>query len=363
MTYKILGAGPAGLSAAIKLAQNGRKVEVFEDTLTIGGHTGANVQAIRTYAEDKNILDRFKEEGLEIKKLNPIFKIKKYSPSNRFDLLYSTEHPIFCSFKRGISRDSLENQLALQAEKEGVDIVLGRKARVADVNIIAGGSKFDAVGIGYGAVFSGANFDLDTISFFFGNKQISQGYGYIIPYDKDNLTVAITCFDKSNFDKVKQNFEEFVKTNEIVSEAISGATRVNDFSGSGHFNVPKSAFHKYKYFIGGAAGFVDPARGFGVKYAILSGLLAAKSIISDLNYDDLWKKEFESELIEGYGRRLLLDSLKPLDYEKFVSGEKIPIRNYAKTPKSFMKILWGMKTTLHLNKWRSKFDYDAMMEL
>src|SRR3989344_4881005 len=47
-----------------------------------------------------------------------------------------------------------------------------------------------------------------------------------------------------------------------------------------------------KLLVGEAAGFQDKLFGFGIRFALISGILAATSFIEIKNYDDLWKPEF-----------------------------------------------------------------------
>lgn len=360
--YNVLGAGPAGLSAAICLANKDRKVDVFEETSVIGGHTGNNIQAIRNYGIDEGIIDKIEQVGIKLKQLNPIQRIIKYSPSHRSDEIYSNEKPIFYTFKRGVEPESLENQLAEQAQEKGANIILGKKAKVIDCQVIASGSRFDPVGIGYGAVFENSDFDEKTISFFFGNEFVQHGYAYVTPFGKDQITIAITSFNKSDFSTIGKKFKKFISKDKIVKEILRDAKQINRFSGYGHFNIPDTAIHKYKYFVGGAAGFVDPARGFGIKYALLSGAMAAKAIINkEAIYDELWKKEFRQELFEGFTRRMLLNKLKPGDYEKFVKGEKISIKEYEKTPPSIKKMLLNIDGAIKLITWKKQFDFEKML--
>ena len=46
-----------------------------------------------------------------------------------------------------------------------------------------------------------------------------------------------------------------------------------------------------QYFIGEAAGFQDCLAGFGMIYAFKSGFLVARSIIEDLDYESLLKRD------------------------------------------------------------------------
>jgi flavin-dependent dehydrogenase len=48
-----------------------------------------------------------------------------------------------------------------------------------------------------------------------------------------------------------------------------------------------------RYYVGEAAGLQDLAAGFGIRYAIISGYLAADSIITGSNYNEQISKKFK----------------------------------------------------------------------
>jgi flavin-dependent dehydrogenase len=363
MKYKILGGGPSGLSTAVKLLLAGYDVEVTEQTATVGGFLGTDIQAIRNYGEDSSTLERLKKEGLEIKKYNEIFKIVKYSPTHRKDVIYSKKEPIFYTILRGVKKDSIENQLANQIYDLGGEIKLGKKGKVINSHIVAFGSKFDPVGMIYGGVFENSDFDKKTIFQFLGNKYTEGGYAYVAPYNKKLVTVAITSFFKSNFNTLGKRFDEFVEKDKVVSKLLENASLVHRYGGYGHFNIPSSAMHKHKYFVGGAAGFVDPARGFGLKYAMLSGVLAAKAITESKDYDKLWKEEFEKELMAGFSRYLAFKQLKNADYEKMISGKKIHVKDYAKLKNQLKELLLGINAKLKHSHWKKSFNFEDLMGL
>lgn len=362
MNFTILGAGPAGLSAAIKLLDCGHSVNVIEQTKSIGGFIGLDIQAIRNYGRDEGILTKFRKEGIDFKHANKILKIVKLSPSYKSDIIFSESEPLFYTFIRGTNKNSLENQLADKVISMGGDITLGQKGKISSADIIACGSKFSPEGMIYGAVFENSNFDSNTVLQFLGSR-FAGGYGYIAPYSKKLTTVALTTFSKQSFGLLEKQFENFVKKEKLVVDLLKNASLVHKYAGHGHFNIPDTAVHKNKLFVGGAAGFVDPARGFGIKYAILSGILAAKSINDGVNYDSLWKKEFEGELFDGFGRQLLFQRLKDTDYENMVTGKMMNIKDYQKVPHGVKDILLSINAKLSHSQHKAKFSFESINDL
>ncbi len=72
------------------------------------------------------------------------------------------------------------------------------------------------------------------------------------------------------------------------------------FSGFGSFYP----FQDDKKSVGEAAGFQDYLWGFGIRYAIISGNLIAKSIIEGVDYEMLWKKEIGGLMKTSVSNRL-----------------------------------------------------------
>ena len=171
-----------------------------------------------------------------------------------------------------------------------------------------------------------------------------------IPKFMENFT------KESGIMKLLERTNDSVEKNKIISEIIENAKLKNNFSGYAYSNVPRTAVIKKHLFVGAAAGFVEPARGFGIKYAIESGLLAAKSIIEKKNYDKLWQDSFKDELKEGFKRRLLLEKLSNANLEKLVSQGKIPITSYDKIPSTLTKLFDTFNVKLDLEKSRKKYD-------
>ena len=64
------------------------------------------------------------------------------------------------------------------------------------------------------------------------------------------------------------------------------------FGGTGQFRLTRSACSGGVLLAGEAAGFQDALWGFGIRYALLSGCLAARALLSGADYDRLWKRRF-----------------------------------------------------------------------
>ena len=349
----VIGAGPSGLTASIKLAESGKKVTIYEKNDFIGKESGDNIQAIRNYNLPYDQLQNFNERGIKINYTKPINRIIKYAPSGRKMEVISEDGPLFYALKRGSSSYSLDSQLYNNAIENNVKIIFNKRKSLKSADVIAVTSLYKNIWA-YGAVFKGVTVNPETILFFMDNRYCLKGYIYLIPYGKHEISIAATSFDLSCALPVL--FEKFIKENEIVNKIIDGASFSNFFSGYAYSNLPKTAEINRKKFVGASAGFVDFARGFGNRYAIESALLAADAIINKKSYDSLWKNAFEKELSESFMRRMLLEQLTNADYEKLILGEKISIKKYEKIPSALKGVLFKVKLSLVLKEWQQKYD-------
>lgn len=355
-TY-IIGAGISGLTSAIKLAEAGGNVTIFEGKDYIGKNVNENIQAIRNYDLPYNFINRFKKEGLKLNHAKPINRIIKYAPSGRYMEVFAENDPLFYAIKRGPNQHSLDSQLYEKALELGIKVIFNQRKSLKVGDIIAVNSIYKNIWA-YGAVVKGVSIDPETILFFMDNKYSPQGYIYLIPYGKHDISIAATSFDLNC--PLPFLFDRFLKENPVVSKIIENASLTNYFSGAAYSNIPPTAEINGKKFVGSAAGFIDAARGFGIKYAMESGLLAAKAINESKNYDTLWKEAFENELLGEFRRRCLIEKMMNNNYEELILGDKISIKEYKKIPQSLQKVIANIHFSIKLKQWRKKFDLNKL---
>src|SRR5262249_17773860 len=98
----------------------------------------------------------------------------------------------------------------------------------------------------------------------------------------------------------------------------------------GDFDLTRSTTVEYRRYVGEAAGFQDYLFGFGIRYALLSGALAARSIIEGVNYDKLCRDCLRSQLRTSLVNRYWYEFLGQSGYDMLVrtSGR-------ARDPKQF----------------------------
>jgi flavin-dependent dehydrogenase len=81
------------------------------------------------------------------------------------------------------------------------------------------------------------------------------------------------------------------------------------FGGFANFRLPRTASQGGHLVVGEQAGFQDALAGFGMRYALRSGWLAARSIIEGADYTSLWRRERLPLLRAGTVNRFIFNAL------------------------------------------------------
>jgi len=332
---RIAGAGISGLVAGIILAKNGYQVEIFEKRPRIGSFFQKDIHSLRNYAYSYDIIEEYKKCDIEISNFFPVFKEFRFAPSGKSLEIYSDNKPLFYNIIRGYKdKRSLDNELLHLATFYKVRVCFNKKINKDNpkVDIVATGASQPS-GIAYGGHYRmNKNIKLDSIYYLVDNNIAPKGYIYLVPFQKEfSLLLATTKIE--NKDKLKKRFN-LLRQNNVIKKVLDGATYKNGVFGFVSFNPLETAIKDGKLYIGEAAGFIDASTGFGTHHAIISGYLAAKSIINNENYDKLWKEHFGKELKEKYLKRKQLESLNDKDYERIIEGlfkknkEKVSLGEY-----------------------------------
>lgn len=292
---KILGAGVSGLSAAIKLAGNGLPVEVFEKSAHAGGRFKRDFQCLRNFG--KNTVDpitEFEKLGITLKPYKKLNRILRYSRSHCFEVV-SRNQPIYYLILRGGDENSLDSQLEQQAVSLGVDIKYQTKLNIDEVDIVATG-PLRADGCAYGGIYEDTN--LDNRGYIFLDRRYSpNGYLYALPGEKkgEASVINVTRDSSIGLKELKSSFSNALQENLVLKDLLKGSTRTSIEHGIGSFTLLDNVYQNHRYYVGEAAGLQDVTAGFGIRYAIVSGFLAAQSILTGKDYNLLLNEAFTSQ--------------------------------------------------------------------
>ncbi len=303
----IIGAGLAGLTAAITLARNGFAVTVFEQHSDVGFRFNNDFQGLENWSSEVDVIQEFTEMGLRLD-----FDYSPYSDGLIFTpqgevISVKSSKTSFYLVSRGSRSETIDYGLKRQAEECGVVINFGKridkyKGRV----IVATGPKSGDI------IASGITFETDApdiAAIIFDDATAPKGYGYLL-VSRGRGTIASVLFREFR----KADYYRTVCIDRFKSRLHLNIRAERKFGGFGNFFLRKHQNRNNKLYVGEAAGFQDYLWGFGMRYAIRSGYLVARSIIEGFDYDTAWKRSLRPTLEASLANRYLFEWLGSRGY-------------------------------------------------
>lgn len=313
---KIMGAGLSGLSAAINLARAGYTVDVFEKRNDCGKRFHGDLEGLENWSSQIDTLHEIKSMNIKINfDCNP-FKTMYLSDGK--ELLKNTlKKPIFYVVKRGDVENSLDQCLKNQAMDLGVNIHFNSKTKKEEMDIISVGPAENKPF----AIAKGIRFETesDDIAVALLNKEASnRGYSYLL------ITNGYGCMCSVNLHMTGNTANKyFKKTYEIITKLFNiDIKNEKNIGGVGCFLLKPRLIENGRIYTGEAAGLQDILWGFGMRYAINSGFLAAKSIIENKNYKKLIKQSLSDRLKTSVANRFLADRYADRYYNDLLEWAK-----------------------------------------
>jgi len=297
-TVRIAGAGPSGLAAAIALAKAGRAVEVHEARPDVGTRFIGDLQIIESASESEPIplfLDRI---GIA---RNFYFRPSDWATfydHRRVARVIRSGEPYGWFIRRGAEEGTLDRGLLEQARAAGANVIFNSRIQTADI-IATGPASPD----GLAREMTWHSDEPDRVDVYFNHKLSPGGYSYLFILDG---LATFGCAIVADFKRIDEYFDH----------SLAAAQRLH------HFNVPKETRTGYSYmnfhlkqratsgdarFVGEAAGFQDYLFGLGIRYALTSGNLAARSILEERDFDDLWRSELGAKQETSLVNRFLYE--------------------------------------------------------
>jgi flavin-dependent dehydrogenase len=297
-TVRIAGAGPSGLAAAIALARAGRAVEVHEARPDVGTRFIGDLQIIESASESEPVplfLDRI---GIA---RNFYFRAADWATfydHRRIARVIRSGEPYGWFIRRGPEEGTLDRGLLEQARAAGANVIFNSRIQTADI-IATGPASPD----GLAREMTWHSDEPDRVDVYFNHKLSPGGYSYLFILDG---LATFGCAIVADFKRIDEYFDH----------SVAAAQRLHQF------NVPKETRTGYSYmnfhlkqratsgdarFVGEAAGFQDYLFGLGIRYALTSGNLAARSILEDRDFDDLWRSELGAKQETSLVNRFLYE--------------------------------------------------------
>lgn len=292
----IAGAGPAGLACAIALARAGRTVIVRELRRDVGARFHDDFQGIENWSDEQDVIDELTAAGIEARfEHHPVMRGTVCDSRGNIYPVRS-RRPLFYMVRRGAAEGCLDRSLLRQAVAAGVDVRFGERAGAGATVLATGPTIAHVIAAGY--VFET---DMPDGSWLLLDNEVAPlGYAYLLVH-RGRGTVA-TCM----FTGFKQR-AEYVERTIAAFRKLAGLDMRNQrrFGGIGNFRLPQTAMQDGRPVVGEQAGFQDALAGFGIRYAIRSGLLAARSILEGKDYTSLWRHDLLPLLRVGTVNRFI----------------------------------------------------------
>lgn len=346
---RIAGAGPSGLAAAIILARAGRAVEVHEAKRDVGTRFIGDLQIIEGASETEPVpafLDRL---GIE---RNFYFRAATWATfydHRRVARVIRSKEPYGWFIHRGAEEGTLDRGLLAQAQSAGAKVIFNSRLSADQADIVATGPAspdglakemtWRTGGRESGVESSDPRHPTpdtpETIDVYFDHKLAPGGYSYLFILDG---VATFGCAIVADFKQIDSYFDHSLAAAkrlhpfDLPSDARTGYSYMN-------FHLKRAATANGTRFVGEAAGFQDYLFGLGIRYALTSGALAARSILEERDYDELWKSELEAKQQTSLVNRFLYETGGNFGLSMFV--------RQAARAKDFHRYLGGW----HRNTW------------
>ncbi len=274
----VIGAGPAGLVAAINLNREGYYVTVQESQERIGGDPGWHPSI---HGSPLALPGLWEYIGIDLSEAFAYtLDTQKHFVDTEEVALAESPFENFYNTERGPRDSSLDSILFRIAEKEGVNFELNKRFSEREIESIPQGTiiatglstgVYDWLGLKYSIVkgnwayaeieryfVSAADYRGSFVSpLGYGYSGAMNGIWYILLWDYQKVT-------NENLEK----FKEILKVTE-------GRTFDKWRPFRGHIPSEAKLYHRGFILAGTAAGFMEPALNFGITGALISGKIAA----------------------------------------------------------------------------------------
>jgi len=311
---KILGSGPAGLTAAINLVHNDYQVDLFEKRADTGKRFHGDLQGLDNWSGPQDVLTELQQMNIDINfDCDPFYKfIITNGDKSR---MAQRENPIYYLVKRGPMAGSFDQGLKAQALDAGVRIHFEQTLPQTAVDIVATGPISQEIfAVDKGIIFET---DYEDISVALVNDNAAyKGYAYLL------ITKGYGCLCTVLFDRFKAVHTNYEVAQQMLTEMypfnIKAPKQVGGVFGFSTQNIFRKNDSLY---VGEAAGIQDLFYAFGIRTAMQSGYLAAQAIIQGHDYALTAQSFFEERLKAVLVSRFLWETVRFHNYALVVNEQ------------------------------------------
>jgi len=338
----IIGGGPAGNLAALNIAKSGFSVEVYDWRTKIGDKlcTGIIGQScfnefpplqndIYQSTSSANIVSPSGKNYLVNHKNPQAYVINRISYVRSFAEKASNTGAIYHLNEKVVSLNITDKEVSVVSEING-----RQRTNISKAVIIAtgfGSPLIKMAGLGNSGskkFLTGCQSivyteQLSRPTVFLGSQVGHGSFGWLVPTQNNHALVGLATSHKLNGDM--NNLKKILKSKGYLKKTESPEQR---------WGIPVSpstpTYSNRALSVGDAAGLTKPTTGGGIYYSLISGQLAAQTLIDALRKDDLsskqlkqyesqWKKILSNEIRLGNFARRVFESLKDSQIEFLIS--------------------------------------------
>lgn len=329
----VVGAGPAGSSAALEAAKNGLKVALIEKEESVA-------QTVRT--SGVTWIEDVKAFGIPSDCYNPIKNYTFCSPNNQVTISDSTPKAAVLDVRKTFrflaeqacnagaklyvktnvttaTRAPQENAIKIKATREKEELVFSAK-------IVIDASGFSSVvakslglvgqwkRFGAGAEYEATVESVDTQTWWLmvGQKYSPSGYAWIFPVRKNVVRIGVGVGKPDSDVDPTQRLQELVEKKVGPIEKLGKITPIEFHYGLIPNDGPvRKTVYDNLILVGDSAGYANPLVLEGIRYAIKYGQIAGK-VASDairqnnttkaalMPYEETWTKSILSKIRSAY---------------------------------------------------------------
>ncbi len=311
----VCGAGPAGLAAAITLARGGSRVIVYERHQAVGSRFHGDLQGLENWSTSGDVLEELATLGLEANfSATPFHEAVLFDPAGG-EHHYRSPLPMAYIVRRGNEPGSLDQGLRTQAASAGVEFRFGETCRRLPAGGIEASGPHAAQAIGVGYLFETDMADGAFIAL--SDRLAPKGYAYLLVQGGRGTLMSWLYDDFHNESRYLARTVAFFQGR--VGVEMKNRRRTG---GAANFYYPRSACKGKILYVGESAGFQDALWGFGMRYALLSGHLAARALLNGHpeDYDCLWRARLGRQLQAALVDRWFFQRLGERGYTTLLAG-------------------------------------------
>ncbi|HEY2797768.1 MAG TPA: NAD(P)/FAD-dependent oxidoreductase [Thermoanaerobaculia bacterium] len=310
---EILGAGPAGLAAALTVARAGRAVTLYERAPDVGRRFHGDLQGLENWTTAGDVLEELAAMGIQ-----PTFDFTAIRQGVFFDSdgrerMFRSHRPAFYLVRRGTGAGTLDQSLKEQALAAGVTIRFGQAPPQLPPPCIRtpGPGRCDALDVGY--VFET---DMaDGVFAVLSERLAPKGYAYLLVC-RGWGTVASCLFEDYG------NAREYRERTRRFFERKAGLKMQNAraFGGTGNVRARPLVRAGDTLYAGEAAGLQDALWGFGMRYALVSGHMAGQALLAErpAQYDRSFRQRFTGFLRTSVVNRYFYERMGDRGYARLL---------------------------------------------